>query len=377
MDGIEFIADKYAGGGSLNNTVDSVLGGTVYQSERYGALKYEIPVTANGSYTVKLHFAEIYQTAADARSFSVAIEGNPVITGLDLFAEVGHDVGYTETFENIAVSDGGVSIELIAGTENPTIAGFEIYSGDGELDTSVVYEPAKDFSKFSAYQGRYEEATTINARHATGHVGDFFFTHWQDRGTTTMDLETNGEFQVNWTSDTGNYVGGPGWHYGDENRVIGTRIDSDSGASFFTIYGWGYNKDQNRSDPYHLVEYYILLRGTYNVLGNPGATRGITFTSNGVEYQTVRSDRNGQASINSTSTFKQYWSIPSQQAGIGETREIIFADHVNAWAENGWPMPDMNNIDASDDPTYQVLAAEVFGINSNGSASGRVWDATP
>jgi hypothetical protein len=37
----------------------------------------------------------------------------------------------------------------------------------------------------------------------------------------------------------------------------------------------------------------------------------------------------------------------------------------------------MNNLDASDDPTYQVLAVEVFNPGSNGTAAGRVWNATP
>lgn len=37
----------------------------------------------------------------------------------------------------------------------------------------------------------------------------------------------------------------------------------------------------------------------------------------------------------------------------------------------------MNNFDASDDPTYQVLAVEVFLVEKSGTASGRVWDAGP
>ena len=35
----------------------------------------------------------------------------------------------------------------------------------------------------------------------------------------------------------------------------------------------------------------------------------------------------------------------------------------------------MNNIDGSDDPTYQVFAIEVFNPAADGVASGRVWDA--
>lgn len=348
-------------------------GGALYQTERYGAFSYEIPVTANGYYTVKLHFAEIYQNSAGARSFSVAIEGNTVINGLDLYSEVGHDVGYTATFADVPVNDRSVTIELVKGVENPTIAGFAIYSRDGKLDSTVT--PAPDLSKFSAYTQKYTARTVINSNHATGHVGDFFFTHWKDGGTTSLTLDTTGEFSVTWQGGGYNYVGGPGWHYGDMNRVIGYRFNSDSGASYITLYGWGYDKNMPKSNPAHLVEYYILQRWSYDP--SQGATFGKTFTSNGVQYSTYRSTRTNQPSINGRSTFYQYWSKPAQQQPLGRDSKIIFADHVKAWADTGWVLPNINNLDASDDPTYQVMAVEVFNPGSNGTASGRVWNAAP
>lgn len=374
LNGVAFIGDKYGRGGTSNSTDDFVTGGELYQSERYGALSYEIPVTANGSYTVELHFAEIYQTTDGARSFSVALEGNPVISDLDLFSKVGHDSAYTETFTNVAVSDGSVSIALLAGVENPTIAGFAIYSNDGELDTAFVPDVSADLSKFSAYTQQYDARTVITSNHATGHIGEFFFTHWKDGGSTSLTMDTNGDFNVTWQGGGYNYVGGPGWHYGDEDRVIGYRFDSDSGASYITLYGWGYDKDMPKSDPAHLVEYYILQRWSYDP--SQSATYGKTFVSNGVEYSTYRSIRQQQPSINSPSTFYQYWSKPSQQRALGQDHKIIFADHVKAWADTGWILPDMNNLDASDDPTYQVMAVEVFNPGSDGTASGQVWDAT-
>lgn len=373
LDGVQYQADKYSRGGSANSTQDNVTGGALYQTERYGALTYEIPVTANGYYTVKLHFAEIYQNSAGARSFSVAIEGNRVINGLDLYSQVGHDVGYTETFTDIAVNDRSVSIQLIAGVENPTIAGFAIYSRDGQLDTTVT--PAPDLSKFSAYTQKYTARTTITSNHATGHVGDFFFTHWKDGGSTSLTLDTTGDFSVTWQGGGYNYVGGPGWHYGDLNRVIGFRLNSDSGASYVTLYGWGYDRTMPTSNPAHLVEYYILQRWSYDP--SQGATFGKTFTSDGVQYSTYRSTRNQQPSINGRSTFYQYWSKPAQQRPFGQDHKIIFADHVKAWADTGWVLPNINNLDASDDPTYQVMAVEVFNPGSNGTAAGRVWNATP
>lgn len=143
-EGVTFIADKYSAGGMANSTTDPINGATddaLFQTERYGAFKYEIPVTANGRYTVRMYFAEIYQTTAGARSFSVAIEGNNVLNDIDLYALAGHDGAYEYTAENVQVSDQKVTIELIAGEENPTIAGFAIYSNDGELDTTAPPPP--------------------------------------------------------------------------------------------------------------------------------------------------------------------------------------------------------------------------------------------
>lgn len=228
--------------------------------------------------------------------------------------------------------------------------------------------------KYKAYTQRFTETTEITQNHATGHVGDFFFTHWKDGGSTSLTLNPDGAFSVSWEGGGYNYVGGPGWHFGDESRVIGYRFEEDSGASYITLYGWGYDETMPASDPAHLVEYYILQRWTYDP--SQDGTFGKTFISNGVEYSTYRSIREEKPSINGPSTFYQYWSKPTEQRELGEDHTIVFADHVKAWADTGWIIPHMNNFNASDDPTYQVMAVEVFNPAADGTASGRVWDAS-
>lgn len=114
--------------------------------------------------------------------------------------------------------------------------------------------------KFQAYTQRYPATAHLTQNHATGHVGEFFFTHWKDGGAASLTLDKEGRFSVSWEGGGYNYVGGPGWHYGDQNRVIGYRFDQDSGANFIALYGWGYDKTMPASDPAHLVEYYILQR---------------------------------------------------------------------------------------------------------------------
>jgi endo-1,4-beta-xylanase len=247
--------------------------------------------------------------------------------------------------------------------------------GTGNAEREPAVSSVEGIEKFKAYTQRFPSKTVMTKNHATGHVGDLFFTHWKDGGATSLTMDPNGEFAVTWEGGGYNYVGGPGWHYGDENRVIGYRFEEESGASYITLYGWGYDKDMPDTDPAHLVEYYILQRWTYDP--SQDGVYGKTFVSGGVEYSTYRSIRENKPSINSPTTFYQYWSKPSEPHALGEDHEIIFADHVKAWADTGWIIPDMNNFDASDDPTYQVIAVEVFNPRNDGTASGKVWDATP
>ncbi len=235
-------------------------------------------------------------------------------------------------------------------------------------------QAAAGIEKFDAYTQRFAKSAHLTQNHATGHVGEYFFTHWKDGGSTSLNLEDDGSFEVTWEGGGYNYVGGPGWHYGDQDREIGYRFDEDSGASYITLYGWGYDETMPTSDPAHLVEYYILQRWTYDP--SQDGIYGKTFVSDGVEYSTYRSIREQKPSINSTSTFYQYWSKPSEPRALGEDHKIIFADHVKAWADTGWIIPDMDNFNASDDPTYQVMAVEVFNPANDGTASGQVWDAS-
>lgn len=241
--------------------------------------------------------------------------------------------------------------------------------------SSTAATPLPDFSVYNAYTQVYPESVFLTQNHATGHVGDLFFTHWKDGGSASQALNAKGEFEITWEGGGYNYVGGPGWHYGDKNRVIGYHLNDDSGASYVTLYGWGYDKTMDPKDPARLVEYYVLQRYTYNP-GKDGIY-GITFVSNGIEYKTYRTIREEKPSINNTETFYQYWSVPTEALPLGQDHQIIFGDHVAAWEKSGWALPNMNNIHASDDPTYQVFAIEVFNPPADGKASGRVWDATP
>ena len=99
-----FAADAYFTGGSTATVSDAISGTStpaVFQDERWGNWSYALPV-ANGAYTVKLYFAELYYRApcAGRRVFSVDLgdtPANPDIANLDICAQVGPDAALVKT----------------------------------------------------------------------------------------------------------------------------------------------------------------------------------------------------------------------------------------------------------------------------------------
>src|SRR5271170_1782860 len=106
-----FVADEdFTGGGiySVTNTITIPAGvsataapAAVYQSARQGVVTYTIPgLTAGASHNVRLHFAELYFSAAGNREFDVAINGTTVLTNFDIYATAG--ANYTAVVKQFA-----------------------------------------------------------------------------------------------------------------------------------------------------------------------------------------------------------------------------------------------------------------------------------
>jgi hypothetical protein len=137
--GATYRADSFFSGGSVYSVPGSTtIAGTsdpaLYRDERYGAFQYAIPV-ANGSYDVRLHFAELYYGTAvpggaGKRVFSVDVTdsaANPDVQNLDIYATVGARTALVQTLSNITVSDGALNIRGIVGAaDDPEIAAIEV-----------------------------------------------------------------------------------------------------------------------------------------------------------------------------------------------------------------------------------------------------------
>ena len=131
-----FGADQFFSGGTartVTNTittagVTNAAPAAVYQTERFGTTTYTITgLTASASYTVRLHFAELFQTAAGKRVFNVLINGTTVLSNFDIFATAGAAFkAVVRDFTATANASGQIVINFNTVTDNATIEGIEI-----------------------------------------------------------------------------------------------------------------------------------------------------------------------------------------------------------------------------------------------------------
>ncbi|MGD0942346.1 MAG: malectin domain-containing carbohydrate-binding protein, partial [Terracidiphilus sp.] len=143
-----FVADEDYGAGGTTYSVTSPITipasvtdaapEAVYQDARQGTVTYTIPgLTAGTSYIVRLHFAELYFTAAGSRVFDVAINGTAVLTNFDIFGTAGvGDTAVVEQFTATPNSSGNIVIAFTAVTDQPMINGIEVFGAANSCTTA-------------------------------------------------------------------------------------------------------------------------------------------------------------------------------------------------------------------------------------------------
>ena len=200
-----FAADQYATGGSIFTSAAAIAGtqdDVLYQTERYGSFTYNLPVP-NGTYSVKLHFAELYWNSAGQRVFNVAAEGSPVLSAYDIVKKVGPLTATTETF-SVTVSDGQLTLAFApgaGGVDQPKVSAIEVLevvatavhrlnAGDGALTTSLGDFAADQYatggSTFST--GASIAGTSDDALYQTERYGAFTYSLPVSNGQYTVKL---------------------------------------------------------------------------------------------------------------------------------------------------------------------------------------------
>lgn len=249
-DGTLFTADtsgaKYITSAEITGTEDDFL----YQSERWGNFSVDIPVD-NGNYEVMLLFAEIYHNAAGSRKFNVYIEGEKVISELDIYAKVGKNAAYNESHQ-VIITDGEINILFETLINNAKISAIKIFSDvfDGTSYTLTTGTPANGAIEVDPAQSDFPGGSNVqlNAIPDPGYA----FTGWSgdiaglenpvtlymdsDKNISAIFTETN-YYSLEINAENGNVSVDPGeGMYGYVEGTIVSLIASPDNGYRFT--GW-------------------------------------------------------------------------------------------------------------------------------------------
>jgi hypothetical protein len=139
-----FSADQFFSGGTafsttaaINTTgVTNAAPAAVYQTERWGNTTYTFTgLTAGSSYTVRLHFAEIYWTSSGQRLFNVNINGSAALTNYDIFAAAGAaNKAVVRDFTATATGAGQIAVQFVTVKDNAKVSGLEILGSGGSTN---------------------------------------------------------------------------------------------------------------------------------------------------------------------------------------------------------------------------------------------------
>uniref|UniRef100_UPI00037342F0 malectin domain-containing carbohydrate-binding protein n=1 Tax=Arthrobacter sp. TB 23 TaxID=494419 RepID=UPI00037342F0 len=175
--GMVWAADRsFSGGKAYSNPKVTAIAGTVndalYLTERSattnrGAFNYTIPVSQSGTFTVRLHFAEIWHGATGGgpggvgkRVFDVNLEGGPVeLDDLDLFAEVGAMTATVKTLSQ-TVTDGALTLDFTASVDQPKISAIEVVYPTGTTPQPAGWWPETWSEQPDAPTAIFETAAT-------------------------------------------------------------------------------------------------------------------------------------------------------------------------------------------------------------------------
>ncbi|XP_010414853.1 PREDICTED: uncharacterized protein LOC104700941 isoform X1 [Camelina sativa] len=127
-----FLKDEFYSGGETITT-DAVVGDEdeifLYQTARLGNFAYKFQLLQPGDYFIDLHFAEIEFTEGPpgVRVFDIFIQGAKVISGLDLFSQVGANTPFVIADLRMLVGrEGELSILLEGVTGTAILCGISI-----------------------------------------------------------------------------------------------------------------------------------------------------------------------------------------------------------------------------------------------------------
>jgi subtilisin family serine protease len=134
----------YTGGSTwaISQNISNTTAAALYQTCRYGAFSYQVAVP-NGTYNVKLKFAEVSMSAAGQRVFNASINGTAALSNFDIFAQAGGALIALDKSFAVNVTGGQIAIQFTNGSANlPMVNAIEITQGSAPAVSVTLTPPS-------------------------------------------------------------------------------------------------------------------------------------------------------------------------------------------------------------------------------------------
>ena len=246
-------------------------GGAAYQNECWGTFSYNFAVP-NGSYRVRLKFAELYFNAANQRKFHVDLNGTRVLNAFDVFAAAGGQNQSVDREFPVTVTNGQVQLAFTPVVDNAKVNAIEIVGAPGSGFTPI---------RVIAGGGAVTDARGVVWSADTGYSGGYTYS----TGSTI-----NGEV-VNYSYDA-------------LGRIAAAQIGGTAGWGFaYAFDGWG-NRTEQRQTKTGLSSTLL----SYSAASNRISSAGYGYDSNGNMTQI-------NAPVSMTLTYDQENRLVTTSAG--------------------------------------------------------------
>lgn len=291
--GIAYLADIHSSGGEIGTIavdVTDTADDALFTTERFGAHSYVIPVTAGFTYEVTLFFAEVWSgiAAAGQRVFDVALQPGEaeevLIEDIDILAAVGPLRTYSIT-RSLVVSTSTLTIQFIAGVQNPKVSAILIRSTDGGAYVAPTTPPPSgtDMDRIIAMQKA--NASGVVLANAPGNS-------WALGGVVTKGGDLRSAAQPSFWSGNPRTDLDSFWRWLMPWYVIwditGHQDNVNARCEVRTLQGWAYHDDNNTWEK--LLEVAVPIGGAYSRnLINAGTNPPTSGTDGSVRWVRINS----------------------------------------------------------------------------------------
>ncbi len=411
----------------------------VYQSLRSGpGFGYTLSgLTAGASYTVRLHFASLFNIGVGTQAFNVSINGSQVLTNFDVLAAAGGlNKATVQQFTAVANASGQILLNFASTKYEAQINGIEVLSGSTQVQTvaagaelgGITFGVVQDNlppvfindgtlaaanGETLAINGPWTNAAdgTINSNGATLSLGDpaGYYDPWSNAGTinvTGSTLNLGGSFSsaglgtLNESANTINLIGKfdntgatlaltpttGSWNLLGGTIQNGTLAETGGAELVFTpsggtIDGLTVNGNLDLTSGTASVLDGLVLNGTA-FLGNlVGSTGGIlyfnnteTFSGNGT---VIFGGSSGNAIYGGSSTVTIGSGITIRgSAGTFGATPLINQGTIIAEVTSSYGSDTMYLNDVVNEGTIEVTSGEVLNFNSCTNTAGATITAT-